>query len=270
MHPDSPEIFATLSRMGYKVRVVGGPEQQQLLEQVTALGGNIEVFGRVDNVLPFFSESDVFVYPLRSDHYGTGEQVILEAMASGLPVVAFANAAERSILRDSISGVLVSSTEEFVNAVDNLCSNPDQAVEISQGAIFSVQNQFSPQIMTERFIEILNQQITLRKSPVFQKILDSHDFESLKGTEVSKLGIYALHSFFDQSIFHALIKQPKDSVRIVYSKIEPELTHRNTALKWLANSKSTPFHYLNYFPNDAELQCLTNLVQSKVSSLGLS
>ena len=98
MHPDASVIFAELSKRGCQIKIIGGPDHDQFAAEVESLGGNVEVFGQVDNVLEFYRSSDLFLYPLRSDHYGTGEQVILEALASGLPVVAFNNPAEAAIL----------------------------------------------------------------------------------------------------------------------------------------------------------------------------
>jgi len=66
---------------------------------------------KVDDVAPYLAEMDVFGYPLRSDHYGTCEQVLGEAMAAGLPVMVFPNPAERFILGDH-AGVIIPDWED--------------------------------------------------------------------------------------------------------------------------------------------------------------
>jgi len=260
MHPSTPEIFAALSRLGCNVRVVGGPDEKLLAAEVSALGGTIDVCGPVVDVLPYYRESDVFIYPLREDHYGTGEQVILEAMAAGLPIVAFANPAEVAILEDGVSGFLVSTAKEFIDAVIYLCADSVHRNEISKNALARVRKEFSPQAMADQFIEIFRDSISLGKKPITFPCAISED------ERVSVLGTYALHSFFGEDLFYAIKHNSKDSVALVFAKIKSVLTCANQAFKWTDGSKSTPFHYLRYSPDDPDMRLLTDQIRAQCDS----
>jgi glycosyltransferase involved in cell wall biosynthesis len=56
-----------------------------------------------DALAGFYAASDVFVFPSRTDTFGL---VMLEALASGLPVAAFPVAGPRDVIGDSGAGVL--------------------------------------------------------------------------------------------------------------------------------------------------------------------
>ena len=254
MHPTSAEILAALSRKGYIISVVGGPDHRALAAEVVSLGGDIQVFGSANNVYDFYRNADIFIYPLRNDHYGTGEQVILEAMAAGIPVVAFDNPAERAILKDGVDGVLVSSTKEFIDAVSELANDSVALQTISRLAIASIQENFNAQLMTEKLIQILYELIDFEKT-----IPQSPMSISTSGNELS---LYALNSFFDEDVYESIVEHPDQAVEIVYSKIRPDLETWESATKWLGSSKSTPFHYLKYFPDSSDLRRLTQLIQN--------
>ena len=80
----------------------GGPEQERLCERVgkhaTLLGwlGGIELARA-------YASADIFLFPSATDTFG---QVILEAQASGLPVVAVAAGGPLSLVEDRVSGLL--------------------------------------------------------------------------------------------------------------------------------------------------------------------
>ncbi len=66
-----------------------------------------------------YRESDVFVFPALGEGYG---QVLLEAMAAGLPVICTANCAGRDLVSDWGNGVIVEAGayEPIVNAIRRL------------------------------------------------------------------------------------------------------------------------------------------------------
>ena len=90
--------------------------------------------GKVDDVVPYLQSMDVFSYPLRPDHYGTCEQVIGEAMAAGLPVVAMDNPCERTIIQEGVTGYLCNSEEEYIDNIIHLYHKPNLRKWMGQNA----------------------------------------------------------------------------------------------------------------------------------------
>jgi glycosyltransferase involved in cell wall biosynthesis len=254
MHPKAAEIFSQLSRMGCTVSVVGGPEHAQLAAEVKSLGGEINIYGSVDNPIDFYKNADIFVYPLRHDHYGTGEQVILEALASGLPVVSFANPAELAILQDGIDSILKYSIESFTDATLELIDSPSKIKDMSRHAVANVKNNFDVTVMTSKLINIFNEILGSEKIiPIMPQ-----KYNNLS----NKLSLYALNSFVNEKIFEVIVKDPNCGVDVVYSHIKSDLKDEERAAKWLNSSKSTPFHYQRYFPDSNDLKAITDRIKS--------
>ncbi len=70
-----------------------------------------------------FASADLFAFPSLSETFGN---VILEALAAGLPVVAYAEGAAREHLIDGVNGYCIASgnAQAFIEATARLASNP--------------------------------------------------------------------------------------------------------------------------------------------------
>ncbi len=80
-------------------------------------------FEKVRDLGEFYAASDVLGYPLIPRHYGTGEQVLLEAMAAGVVPVVMDNHAERYIVDDGVTGILARDEDDFKAAIKLLQGN---------------------------------------------------------------------------------------------------------------------------------------------------
>lgn len=253
MHPQAAEIFARLSRAGCEVVVVGGPLEANLDQRVTKLGGVCRVTGYIDDPLPYLRDGDVFVYPLRRGHYGTGEQVILEAMAAGLPVVAFNNPAEAAIVEHGVSGFLATSNDEFCRYVEVLVCNENLYRSLSSGAITAVCNRFDSRSMAMDLMNVIEEAAT-RPGWTIPAQIKSNSFDYGMAT-------FALNSFFDPMSIRGAIDGDANAAEIVFEKIRPALCRLEDRGIWMADTKSSPFHYLSYFPESPGLRTLCEMIR---------
>ena len=78
----------------------GGPEQQRLAER---LGEHVTFLGWLEGeeLARAYADADLFLFPSATDTFG---QVILEAQASALPVVAVAEGGPLSLIDDDLDG----------------------------------------------------------------------------------------------------------------------------------------------------------------------
>lgn len=90
----------------------------------------------------------VYVYPSPEEDFGMG---IVEAMASGAPVVAWDNAGPASTLEDGRTGTLVplGDIERFSEGVLRLLLEPDRADEVARAAARAAELRFSERAHTD-------------------------------------------------------------------------------------------------------------------------
>lgn len=77
-------------------------------------------------------EAGIFLYLLQPQHYGTGENGLVEAMSLGLVPLAFDNPAERCIIEPGVSGWLAASPAEATARLDAMLD--DAAGTAAMGA----------------------------------------------------------------------------------------------------------------------------------------
>jgi glycosyltransferase involved in cell wall biosynthesis len=80
----------------------GGPEEDHLRRRVGEHATFLGCLGG-EELARAYASADVFLFPSRTDTYG---QVIVEAQASGLPVVAVAEGGPRSLIEHGVTGLL--------------------------------------------------------------------------------------------------------------------------------------------------------------------
>jgi glycosyltransferase involved in cell wall biosynthesis len=130
--------FLDLKLPGSKVVVGDGPALDGLRHahpEVTFLGSRVG-----EALADIYATSDCFVFPSRTDTFGV---VLLEALASGLPVAAYPVAGPRDVIGESGAGIL---DEDLGRAVEG-------AMAISRAHCRSVALGYSWQAATRQFLD---------------------------------------------------------------------------------------------------------------------
>jgi glycosyltransferase involved in cell wall biosynthesis len=139
--------IALLRRREVPVRLlVAGPgPREALAAEVRRYGleDRIELLGRVDHMEEFYRHCDAFVLPSRSEGCAN---VVLEAMAHGLPVVATRVGGTPELVTDGVQGFLVPTddAEALARAVDRLATAPGLRARMGSSARRRAQA-FSPE-----------------------------------------------------------------------------------------------------------------------------
>lgn len=152
-------------KLNYKVKflIIGdGPEKENLVLSAQELGiENQVVFlnSTIDTSLPL-KAMDIFIMPSISEGLGLS---ILEAMSSGLPVVASNVGGIYSLVKDGVNGFLVppGSPCAILSAVKKLLDNPQLARQMGQRGQQTAEECFSLESMAEQtrnlYAEVLDE-----------------------------------------------------------------------------------------------------------------
>jgi len=211
-----------------------------------------QFMGFDENLKSIFEILDVFGYPLNANHYGSGEQVINEAMYAGLPVVAFSNPSEQEIISHNETGILVKDEQSYIEAIQTLYLNPNERTRIGMNARKHVMQRYDTQRCFEKLESIYKEVMNLNKR--------SRTFISRIGNNhVSRKNLGAL--LFIESLgqegsefFQSYISRGKTTNDDINKKImEIEI-----GMKMV--TKGSLFQYLYFFPNDAFLNFWAGLI----------
>lgn len=124
------------------VLIGDGPEKNNLKQLAERLNieKNIYFTGLInqEEMGKAYSDAEIFVFASTTETQG---MVILEALASGLPVVAVNDAVYDGVIKDKTNGVLVDNDpEQFAKACLKILSSASYRKKLSENAIDSMQN----------------------------------------------------------------------------------------------------------------------------------
>lgn len=147
-----PSLLQRLRERGVPSRLAFagvGPMEQRLRELVP----DAWFLGWCDKnrLASAYSSADFLVFPSRFDTFGC---VIVEAMACGLPVAAYATQGPGDIVQPGKSGVLVRSLAEMAQHLAQILPDQDRCSYLRQGAMERAAS-FQVEGILERFLEDL-------------------------------------------------------------------------------------------------------------------
>lgn len=130
-HPDDPSLYKLLTWQSMQVRVMGG----------TCIAPHCERYPAIDIVpagaepAPDFLRSlDVFFYRTSPQWHEPSGRVVMEALASGLPVVAHTSGGYTDWIEPGENGFVCSNQEEALDQLLRISKNPELRGHLSSGA----------------------------------------------------------------------------------------------------------------------------------------
>lgn len=117
---------------GTRLALVGdGPQRPSLEKHFAGLPVHFAGFLYQQELASAYASSDIFVMPSRTETLGL---VVLEAMASGLPVVAARAGGIPEMIEDGVTGYLAGTGSEAIERVGALLGSPEQRAMMGQRA----------------------------------------------------------------------------------------------------------------------------------------
>lgn len=131
------------ARADVRLIIAGGGRNDAVRERIKELGleGHVELTGFVQDVFSIYNRSHGLLLCSRSEAMG---RVTVEAMASGLPVIAHASGGTLELVRDGIDGYLYrSGVEDLVPLMAGLIADRGRAQRMGERASLDAEARFT-------------------------------------------------------------------------------------------------------------------------------
>ncbi len=132
--------------------------------EATGLGHRLQCVGHLEPVEPFYHACDIFV---STSEYETFGNSVCEAMACGLPVVAYSGGSVAEVVGDSGIVVPTKDTPGLQQALASLVQDPERRAELGRQSRRRVETCFNPAASFAQLLEIY--QTLLPDTPLTQQ-----------------------------------------------------------------------------------------------------
>ncbi|HEY7545873.1 MAG TPA: glycosyltransferase family 4 protein [Blastocatellia bacterium] len=161
-HADLISAFASIVKAHPRVKLIiagDGLERKRLEQQAASSGlGNRVLFtGRISDASAYYSMADVFALPSHSEG---SPNVLLEAMAAGVPVVATRVGGVPEIVTDEENALLVAARDEqaMAGAIARLFADGELSQRLAAAARERVRD-YSPEARLQSLLEIYRRMV---------------------------------------------------------------------------------------------------------------
>lgn len=243
MHPSFLAWCAAADIPDVVFVVCGGDRHEDIRAEAEAMGiaHRFQFLGQVPDIRSHLATFDVFGYPLNRAHYGTGEQVLIEALAAGVPPVVLGGGAESHVVTDGIDGLVVDDEADYPRALEQLHGDPDLRRRLAHNARTGARQHYTIESTARAWNAVFDEVLTLPRRP--RRWPTEVDTGGLSG------GRMFVTSLGDQAgpFAHAL-DGDHDTVVAAEAAIAQLPYHHRTP------TRGTALHYRQFFPEDGHLQ----------------
>lgn len=178
LHPDFARWLKAAIDWDNNIKFeIAGDLTQALAEDVEKMGlsENVQFLGFRTDIQELLPAWDMFIYLLNPFNFATTENALLEAMASGLPVVASDGAVEKTIIEDGANGLLASDKNSFAEKIRELSENKELRKALGRKARTDMIEKYDAERNRFRFNAVMN--------GVMKRPKRKHDFQSVLGED---------------------------------------------------------------------------------------
>lgn len=245
LHPQYINYLTAVDIPKFEVKIIGDLHNNLrskyiLSQQCDTLGKSsmLKFTGYVPDIVSELNSIDVLAYLLNPEHYGTTENALLETMAMGIVPIVLNNPAERYIVGDHDTGLIINSPKDFADAIRWLYENPVERQRLGNNAAKSVRERFSIEKMEISLNKYYQKILSMDKRKiVFSEIFGTNPVEWFLSCQDNK-GIFSeggnIHFDNNVIISHGLFEKRKGTV----------------------------FHFSEYFPDNLELKLWADNLKS--------
>lgn len=125
---------------------------QEMIES----GYNIKLEGYQENIVQYFEQADLFIFPSRMEGF---PNAIVEAMAAGIPVVTAEIKGITDFIFKKDSGIIVpqNNPNQLAEAVISILNNPAMTSELVRNAKQSYKQYFSENVIIPKYLEVFSE-----------------------------------------------------------------------------------------------------------------
>ena len=199
-----------------------------------------EILGPISNVGEFLSTLDVFGYPLCRDHYGTGEQVLIEAMAVGVPQVVLQRDSKEYVVENGVTGLVADTLDDYCRCLDRLQNDDDLRRSLSKNSFERARLRFGIENTIASFDSIYEELMELPKR--------RREFAGAEG-RLTPDRVFTLSQGPEAEKVYRLLDG---------CGAEADVS-RLPALSW-SQTRGSVFHYSHFCPENARLSRLKGLM----------
>lgn len=241
LHPQFMAFCAAAASKDARIFLVGDPTTRKTLEEQARKNGiwdQVRFPGYVDPIERALREIDVLAYLLNPEHYGTTENALLEAMASGIPPVVLDQGAEKYLVRHGETGLVVHNKKEFGEAVQYLKELPDERRRIGANAKAFVKRELSCENTVKKLHACYGMVMEYQPRSI--------RFSTVFGTNPAQWFLSCLGRY--QGLYEEECSDYPEQQEIPAILMEP--------------TKSSAHHFYHYFPNNERLKELVQKTEN--------
>lgn len=213
-------------------------KQRKIFDHFEFVGYSLEVER-------YLQMSDVLGYPLNPYHFGTTENVVLEAMQAGIPVVMLNQCTEKYLISSMQDGCLIENESQYAEIMKYLYDHPQERKRIGYNAKQTVQKKFlmkdNVRTMHQEWEKVLHQEKR------------TYSFKEMMGSSPTDWFLRFLGE--NKALFAALLDEKAGENEIEkVRQCQPILRVRK---------KGSVFHFAETFPEEENLQYFSRILNNQ-------